>query len=312
MNPLDLTGPEFLRFYIPYGLCVVALARLVRALLDRTAGPQPSARWLPGAYPREGDAYAIAFLRGGRWQMVETVLARLVSTGLVHVESRLVRAVPERKEEIAQLEPIEREAWSALASGVPLSATEAKLFLESSLDARLQEVEAGLAREGLLPVRERPASYRVLTVVTWLAVGGLGLAKLGAAILRGKWNVGFLILLLIGFTVLILVLLRPPRQTYAARKYLDWLQESHRGLVRMLESGRRDSAGEMALAAGIYGLAAVPGLTPLALASHLPAERPKESSSSSVSGCGGSGCGSGGSSCGGGCGGGGCGGCGGG
>jgi hypothetical protein len=167
-------------------------------------------------------------------------------------------------------------------------------------------------------------------VVTWLAVVGLGLAKLAVAISRGRLNVGFLILLLIGFWILIVRLLRPPQQTSAGQQYLAWLQESHRGLVRMLESGRRDSAGELALAAGIYGLTAVPGLTALGTAFQpVPVERRKDDgSSSSGSGCGSGsssdlgssdsggsdsgGSDSGGSSCGGGCGGGGCGGCGGG
>jgi uncharacterized protein (TIGR04222 family) len=316
MNPLDLTGPEFLRFYIPYGLGVVALAWLVRALLGRASGALPSARWSPGAYPREGDAYAIAFLRGGRQEAVRTVLGRLVSAGLVQVESRLVWVLPEPGEGSPQLQPIERTAWSALQGEVPLTAMEAEQRIQGALlDPHLRDIEAELEREGLLPGPERKTPFRALAVVTWLAVVGLGLAKLGVAIARGRSNILFLILLLIIFWLLIARLLRTPRQTKAARQYLDWLQESHRGLVQMLGSGRRDSAGEMALAAGIYGLTEVPGLTPLGQAFQpVPAQRRNDSgSSSSSSGCGSgsSDSGGGGSSCGGGCGGGGCGGCGG-
>lgn len=332
MNPLDLTGPEFLRFYIPYGLCVVALAWLVRNLLDRAAGLSPSARWAPGIYPREGDAYAIAFLRGGRQEAVRTVLGRLVSAGLVTVEDHLVRALPKSAQEAAQLQPIEQTALGALKPEEALRAGKAERRIQEALEMHLWEIESELTREGLLPVGERRTADRVLLIGTWLAVGGLGLVKIGVAISRGRFNIGFLILLLIGFSLLISRLLRVPRRTNAARQYLDWLQESHRGLVRMLESGRRDSPGELALAAGIYGLTEVPGLSPLGRAFQpAPATQRKEderkegggSSCSSGGGCGsssGSSCSSGssgssdsgGSSCGGGCGGGGCGGCGGG
>jgi uncharacterized protein (TIGR04222 family) len=309
MNVLELTGPEFLRFYIPYGLCVAALTWLVRALLDRVSGA-PSMRWSPGVFPREGDAYAIAFLRGGRQEAVRTVLGRLVSAGLVNVEDHLVRALPQSAP--AHLQPIEAAALGAFKPEEPLRVGKAERRLLDALDGQLHQIETDLTREGLLPDPERKTTFRALLVVAWLAVVGLGLVKLAVAISRGRSNIGFLILLLIGFWILIVRLLRTPRQTKAARQYLDWLQESHRGLVRMLASGRRDNAGEMALAAGIYGLAAVPGLTALGMAFQpAPAERRKEDGSSSSSGGCGSGCGGGGSSCGSGCGGGGCGGCGG-
>jgi uncharacterized protein (TIGR04222 family) len=315
MNPLDLTGPEFLRFYVPYGACIAALAWLIRALLDRAPGPQPAARWLPGTYPREGDAHAIAFLRGGAQEAVWTVLGRLMALGLVSVESDLVRTEPESSEGIPQLQPMEKAAWSALRPGVSLSARNAAQHIRDAIGPHLHGIEEELAREGLLPTSERRTAFRALRVLAWLAVVGFGLLKLGVAFSRGKSNVGFLILLLIGFHLLIVRLLRPPRGTQAGRQYLDWLKESHRGLVRMLDSGRRDSPGELALAAGIYGLTAVPVLAPLGLALQpAPVNKRKEgdaSSSSSSSGCGGGSSCSSGSSCGGGCGGGGCGGCGG-
>ena len=154
MNPLDLTGPEFLRFYVPYGLCVVALAWLARALLNRAAGAFPSARWLPGAYPREGDAYAIAFLRGGRQEAVRTVLARLVSAGLVQVENRLVVALPEPEAGRVRLQPIERTVWDALTTEM-LPAAEAEQRLQRALEPHLREIEDELTREELLPGRDR-------------------------------------------------------------------------------------------------------------------------------------------------------------
>lgn len=317
MNPLDLTGPEFLGFYIPYGLCVLALAWLVRALLHRSMGFPPEARWIPGIYPREGDAYAIAFLRGGEQEAVRTVLGRLVSAGLLGVESGYVRILGTLNSGALSLHPIEEAAWSAFRPEVSYTAQRAEQHVREKTATHLREIEDDLGRQGLLPTHERKSVFRALLVLTGLAVVGLGVAKLLVALGRGKSNVGFLILLLIGFSVAIVRLLPVPRQTRAGQRYLDWLQESHRGLSLMFKSGRGGSAGELALAAGIYGLAAVPDLMPLGAAFQpvQPVRRGSESSSS-FSSCGGSSCSSGsscsgGSSCGGGCGGGGCGGCGG-
>jgi uncharacterized protein (TIGR04222 family) len=309
MNPLDLTGPEFLRFYVPYGLSVLALAWLIRALVHRTLGPQPDARWTPGTYPREGDAYAIAFLRGGSQEAVRTVLGRLVSAGLVNVEDRQVSPRPEPRTGGLQLQPIEKAAWSALEHGVPLHATEAEQCVQIAMEPHLREIQDSLATQGLLPTHRGRTVFQALMGLTWLAVGGLGLAKLGVALARGRFNVGFLFVLLLLFTWAIVRWLRPPQQTLAGQRYLAWLRESHRGLVEMLTSGRRDSSGELALAVGIYGLAAVPGLSDLGVAFNPPPEARRDGGSSSGCGSGGDG---GGSSCGGGgCGGGGCGGCGG-
>ena len=64
-NPLDLRGPEFLAFYLAWGLAVfIWLGFSVRAGTGPTRLPSGHV-WRPGIYPAEGDAYTIALLRGG-------------------------------------------------------------------------------------------------------------------------------------------------------------------------------------------------------------------------------------------------------
>lgn len=304
MNPLDLSGPEFLRFYVPYGVFFLILAGLLRALLQRSLGPQPDARWMPGTYPREGDAHAIAFLRGGPQEAARTVLGRLASAELVKLEDLQVHPLSEPRTGVLQLQPIERKAWSALENGAPLPATKAVECVRTAIEPHLRGIEEELGRQGLLPTAEWKRAFYALTIVTWVVVGGLGLVKLGVALARGRFNVGILIVLLIVFTWAIVRWLRPPRQTPGGRRYLEWLRESHRGLVDMIASGRRDNPGELALATGIYGLAAVPVLADLGFAFAPPPQVRRRDGDSGGGGCGG-GCG------GSGCGGGGCGGCGG-
>ena len=72
MNPLDLTGPEFLRFYLVYGVVGLLLAWILRRSLLRGFEVPPEGRRLkPGRYPTEEDSYAVALLRGGRHALDE-------------------------------------------------------------------------------------------------------------------------------------------------------------------------------------------------------------------------------------------------
>lgn len=266
MNPLDWTGPEFLIFYIPYGLCIVALAWLARrlSLAFQRRDTLPNARWAPGIYPREADAPVIAFLRGGHREAVRTLLSRLVGLGLVKVEGRQVR-VRSAGPNAPALQPIERDAWGALDHSTR-SAADAESRVQKAVAPHLQEMSRMLADQGLLTGDAQKTTLRRLLAVTWLAVGGLGLLKLVVGLARGRTNVGFLILLLIGFTFLIFRLLKLPRRLPAGDRYLSWLQEAYSGLRRPIEIGQQDSARDLALAAGIYGLAAVPALLPLGMA----------------------------------------------
>lgn len=313
MNPLDLTGPEFLRFYFTYGVAILVLARMAQALLGRSAPPIPRARWIAGVYPRARDAYAIAILRGGRQEAVRTLLARLVGLDLLTVgdEGGLV---PKPEAEEPDLLPIEAAAWNAIRREASLTTTAAEWQILGAVGSHLREIELELEEQGVLPDRRRRTAYRTVTFLAAAAILGMGLAKLGVALSRGRTNIFFLLLLLVIFTIALFVLLRLPRRTSAGEQYLAWLREAHRGIVRETRSGQRRNAGEIALAAGIYGLVEVPDLAPLnqSFARHDQRKRDDSGgSSSSSSSCSSGSSDSGGSSCGGGCGGGGCGGCGG-
>jgi uncharacterized protein (TIGR04222 family) len=304
MNPLDLRGPEFLAFFMPYSVAVFAVAMAARWLWKNALGTESTLpRWSPGVYPREGDAYAIALVRGGPSEVARTVLGRLLSAGLIELNGdRLSRSTPSTW---PALDPIEDTALLAFEGG-GLTASQAESKVRSSLGPRLQELEGDLERQGMTPGPTQRNGYWTICGLALLLVPGLGLAKLLVALARGRTNVGILIVLLALVTGLGVYLLRPPRRTRAGDKYLAWLQESHRGLVNLVTTGRRGDFREMALIAGIYGLETLPAFTAL----HAALRPPPRSGHDSGGGCGGDG--GGGSSCGGGgCGGGGCGGCGG-
>ena len=328
MNPLDLSGPAFLRFYLAYGVGFLVAAALLRFYLSSSSATLVSRRWSPGVYPREDDAYAIALLRGGPREVVRALLCRLVADGLLTLD-RCTLCRPDESPRERSLAPFEEAALSTLrpAAG-PENACLAVRRAAQMLAPQIGELHRQLEQEGLALTEAQARTQRRIGIAALLAVPGLGLAKLVVALDRGRTNVGFLIVLLVAYGAVCLFLLRPPLRTAAGSRYLDWLRGSHQGLVRMMSQGRRDGTGELALAAGIYGLASLPTLTPLHQALKPQAAREKTRKKESGSGCGGGSCGGGdfggssgggggggsscGSSCGGGCGGGGCGGCGGG
>jgi uncharacterized protein (TIGR04222 family) len=312
MNPLDLTGPQFLLFYLAWGVGGLLLAWMLRASrLSKFQVLVDTRPWIPGYYPQESEAYAIALLRGGRKEAVRILLGRLVSAGLVEVTENGLRRTPNPEGERSLL-PLERTAFHAVSpAGLPYPVEPAiELAVSSHLDALELEIE----RQGLVTSPAERQALRNVQMLALLLVSGLGLAKLFVALARGKTNVGFLLILLAAYTLAALLLLRPPRLTSAGRLYIEWLRESHQGLVPLAANG----GGGLGIATGIYGLAAVP-----ALADTVDRRRRQnEGDGAVVAGSGDSGGGSGGSdggssSCGGGdgggggCGGGGCGGCGG-
>ena len=294
-NPLDMRGPEFLSFYVPYAAGVFLLAWLARALWSRAYEAPASGRWSPGIYPTESDTPAIALLRGGPEEVARTLLGRLVAEGFLIIDDKSLARPPELPRDRSRLTPLEEEAIKAGLRSVPAEAAHKVLArVTQALTPHLAPIRLELEAAGLAPGPGQRRGYRLIGLVALGMVMGLGVAKLLVAMSRGRSNVGFLILLLFFSFFLSVRLMKSPFRTAAGSRYLSWLKQSHRGLMSMVIDGRRQGFGELALAAGIFGIAALPSLQPL----HKAFVPPSSSSGSD----GGSGCGGGGG-CGGGCGG---------
>ncbi|HEY2290214.1 MAG TPA: TIGR04222 domain-containing membrane protein [Thermoanaerobaculia bacterium] len=294
-NPLDLRGPEFLSFYVPYVVCVFLLVWLARVLWSRAYEAPASGRWSPGIYPTESDTPAIALLRGGPEEVARTLLGRLVAEGFLIIDDKSLARPPELPRDRSRLTFLEEEALKAGLGSVPAAAAHKALArVTQALTPHLEPIRLELEAAGLAPGPSQRWGYRLLGLVALVMVMGLGVAKLLVAMSRGRGNVGFLILLLFFSFFISVRLMKSPFQTAAGSRYLSWLKQSHKGLMSMVIDGRRPGFGELALAAGIFGIAALPSLQPL----HKAFVPPSSSSGSD----GGSGCGGGGG-CGGGCGG---------
>ena len=143
MNPLDLRGPQFLAFYLAYGLAALALVALASRLLARSSRlGQAASRWFPGWFPPEGDAYAIALLRGGPAELVDTLLCRLACAGLIALDGGKLTIAPAGAGAAPpNLSPLESAALAAVAggagrSGVQLQIKEQIAALQSDLGSQ--------------------------------------------------------------------------------------------------------------------------------------------------------------------------------
>lgn len=307
MNPFDLPGPEFLSFYGV--LCAAGLVAIVAARRFREGGDAPRVDL--------SDPYRMGMLRRGRREAVRTAIVSLLARGRLRRSERgfVAETPPDAGAPAAAAgPPIERAVADAFASKAPESAAWADRRVQSACAA----IERGLERDGLLPgPADRAARARTAGVVVAILLM-VAAGKLAVAVGRGRTNVGFLIAMaaIAAFAALRLGF---PRRTVRGDRLLRDVQRLLVPLQRRAETWRgAGDAGEMAMLAGVYGIAYSPWFAgALALNERERRAESSESHATTWGGAAGSSCGSGSaSSCGGGassCGGGGagCGGCGG-
>jgi uncharacterized protein (TIGR04222 family) len=304
VDPFNMEGLQFLKFYGM--LCVVAIlvAIALRRLLRSDAPVRDDEPLSP---------YEVACLGGGLPGVMRACLASLIVNQQLKLQPHSARKFPKTKPNLCSFSAT--TPWSAnneleqsmlrIASHEN-GATSEELLIAARPAA--EEIQSELQRRGLVESAESFAAARwgpvLLLGIVWLA----GLAKLLIGINRDK-PVLFLLLGLVALLFVISMMLRIPLRTRRGDERLRELKDEHRRLQYLdISSGYGAFApvasGDLMLAAGLFGLAAL----------HHPDVNMLEKSLKPVSSDYASGgCGGGGGGCGGGgCGGGGCGGCGGG
>lgn len=306
MNPFDFTGPAFLGFYWVCVLPAVLFgAWLLRRLVEQGEIPELDL----------SNPYLLAYLRGGKEQVVQLVVVSLVDRGLILTERGMLAV---RDDQVAHSvrSPLERSALIRLRQVQPASPD--KLLRDPFLDASCEGLARELRERGLL-ASERLRGHRLLIyLLSVLILGGVALAKIVIAVGRGRHNIGFLILSAV-IACALPRLWANPRLTVLGRRVISDMYELFGGLRARADTiAPGGGTAELALLVGVFGIAALPNQVFPHKALLFPAPAPEPlgavwgSSDSNGSTCssGGSSCSSG-SSCGSSCGGGGgCGGCG--
>ena len=306
MNPFDLTGPEFLLFYIALAVAVHLLWRPLTRFLGEGSDPVgPHA----GRFDLANlDPYLIAYLRGQVSETARVAILSLLDRGLLQREGDELEAAPGASDQVHR--PLER---AILAAFVPKQKA-ASIFKNGAFQSACVGLEAELLRLGLLPPFAGKARMVILRWSSIILLAGIAIKKINVALDRGHHNVAFLVVLAI-IAVVLVVRRKAPKQTRKGEQLLNELRDRFAHLKSRSDDIELGGAShELVLLAAIFGMAALPGPVLVQAEALFPiAARNAGGGSACGSSCGTS-CGTssasscGGSSCGGG---GGCGGCGG-
>jgi uncharacterized protein (TIGR04222 family) len=302
MNPLDMRGPEFLGLYAMLAAAAIVAGFLLRRRAEGAGAPDAGAS-SPLA------AHEAAYLRGGFEAVAEATLATLIRRGAIatnDTSNRLVLAAPTGA--IVSNNRLESDFLASLDREASLPAAVMRDRV-ASIAARLVQP---LAQRGLAFSPEQRRSLGFVFCLPLVAVLGLGLAKIAVGLSRDR-PVSILIFACITTAIVAFMMFTTiPFATAAGRASLRRARSENEALR---ETASRRTANlspdDVAMAVGLFGLAAVADPSIRALRRQLDAQEKRAGNTSS---CGsGSSCGSSSSSsCGSGCGGGGgCGGCGG-
>ncbi len=250
MNPFDLRGPEFLGFFFVLVVAVIAAVAIVRRRME--GGPIPKLKSI--------DPYLIAYLRSGTEEAIRVAVVSLVDRGLLKYEAGFVVNQVGPEDVRRPLERVILAAASTPRQPAGLCAIPAIRDTADQLGNEL--VEQGLMR-GPEHIRRRRRVAAVAIGFLWC----VALVKIGVAIGRGRSNVGYLVLLSCFATVGVMFVAFRGRRTRMGTRLVGDLRTLFGGLKdRSHEIPAGGATNELALLAGVFGLAALEGT---ALAPHL-------------------------------------------
>jgi uncharacterized protein (TIGR04222 family) len=292
MNPFDLTGPQFLVFYLGLSALVIIALVLTRKYTESFRAPKLDL----------SDPYLIAYLRGSAPEALRVAAVSLIDRGLLVATGTQLKTA-EKASPDAVRRPIEKELLHRFKRADEATV----IFDDSRLRATCKPFEQTLKNAGLLPNEQIQNSRLTRLLIACVIVGGVGSIKLLVALARGRTNVWFLVILMVA-TLVIAFKLSFPRLTESGKAMIADLQNLYSGLKdRALLLPTGGATIEPMMLAAVFGVGALAGPSFAYTHSLFPraANQQAVSSSSCGSSCGSS-CSS--SSCGSSCGGGGCGG----
>ncbi|NEN97810.1 MAG: TIGR04222 domain-containing membrane protein [Moorea sp. SIO3I7] len=282
-NPLNFTGPLFLRFYLLLVSAAVVLAYGLRWYLRQPASA-------PYGKSVSLDAYETGYLVGGQQRAVDTAIVNLVQSG--HL-----KPVPEYRglELVNPLvyknDPLEFKIDNGARTGKTITP------IRRAARSATNQIRDRLTDLNLLLTKDQAQSAQQYPALPLFAVLFLGISKIIVGISRHK-PVGFLIILCVITAIIGLFFLVVPVNR---SRYGDTVLANLKVKHRMLQNAQNNS--QLALAFALFGSTV---LSQYGLEDLLKVFNPPSHSGNSGGfggggfGGGGSSCGGGGSSCGGG------------
>jgi uncharacterized protein (TIGR04222 family) len=322
-NPLaNMPGVWFLLFYATTIVVTAFAFWFYKSNLDWTKKfPLPIVSTNP-------NPFEIAYLRGGENEFARTVIFSLVQKQFLEIRSEGKKKyinLTAIQPNWTTLSEIERVALKWFQVTREISEIFAPFGLTETFEPFFRNYAQKMEQHHFLTPWDVQTKTRWLAVLIGLAIALLGIYKIVAALVHGRTNVFFALLMAIIAFVIFYSLGRVKRLSALGQKYVERIQEAFDNLKTKVqvsgeqiksESAVFNSIDPFLLAVGIFGVGSLTGTFYSDYEQAFHRSSSLSNGGSGGAGCGGGGCGSanGGSSCSSGssCGGGGCGGCGGG
>ena len=286
MNPFDLTGPEFLAFYLALGAAVLAALGFLRHAGEVDDPPLVNL----------ADPYVIAYLRGGKNETVRVATTSLIDRGLLTVAGSSVSVAPGRSAEELRV-PLEKSLVIFFTK-----AADAASAFKASWQSETESYERELIRLDLLAGAQSKTAQTLRGGIGIAFLWTVALVKILVALQRGRSNIQFLIILAILFAFAAWKI-ATPRLTKRGKAMIANLRILFRALqdrANTLLLPGAENPIELLLLAAVFGVSTIPaGAFPYTKSLYPKAASGGSSCGSSCgSGCGGGGCGGGCGGCG--------------
>lgn len=311
MNPFVWRGPEFLLFYLMLAAAVLIWQAVRKSHRQSAVAAKAN---LQSNQPKlnVSDPYEVAYLRSGSEGAIRVAVVRLLDEGLLveFAPGRIRRQSQDVGPGVAHLAPVERAVYDYCRVERRASEIPGAWPVKSELAAQFAAYRTRLDAGGLLvgpTMRSRHLVDWIYCSAGLIAVAGI---KILYALANGHRNIWFLVTLAMLSFVVSCIIAYSGRVTAAGTQTIENLRKLAQPAAAM---GFHARGGELAMAAALFGFAALPSLAGeqyRKLYGATPGGGDGTFVSTDSSGGSSSSCGASSSSCGGG--GGGCGGCGGG
>jgi uncharacterized protein (TIGR04222 family) len=288
-SPLLLGSVAFLTFFCIAGIAVNwGLRALIRTRETVGAPPQPTLT----------DPYLIAYLRDGEQEALRIVTVALLDRGLLVANGTQLKT-----RDAAAVDLVNRPIEKAVLKHYLAPGDADEIFTSSAAIAACAAYRKVLELHQLIAGQDNYARRLPPTLAALSIVLGICAIRVVDAMMHGRHNVGFLVILSIAFCVALWIAYRK-RLTGLGEAMMEDLKELFERLkdrANTLRAGGKTN--EAALLAAVFGLSALPATGFPYIRKLFPA---KNKSNSSCSSCGssssscGSSCGGGGGGCGGG------------
>ncbi len=289
MNPMNLTGPEFLFLFLALLLAALGASLLLRWSLRLPVESDD--------FPRDLDVYQLAQLSEGGERAVDAAIASLVHAGALKVD-RSTRSIAITGKMPVALHDLERTILDALRPMTPMRSIDS---IRHEAKPMCRMIEEELIRLGLVVDDRQASQARLWSAVPLFLTLAFGAPRIMVGLSRGK-PVGFLVVLCLvaGVAGLGMGFARPHRSRLG-----DLALERFRRRHAALESTASSNAGslepkDLARAMALFGVGVLSGgvldelrltLSPPRSSSSHGGNRHNPDSPSSGGGGGGGGCG---------------------